>query len=147
MSARSTERHNYQIFRLPRWLLPSAPLSQRHRLPHKPGVYYVMEGLKVQYVGLSNNLNRRWNDRARPHHKLGDFWGKPFVRIHYQTLPVSLIYNFEAEEIDRYNPPYNSRKESVQPNTAWTLYKARVYVQDTIGLALVMLPFGIWILL
>lgn len=41
--------------------LPWLPLSERGKLPNVPGIYFVLEGDRVIYIGLSKiSILRRW---------------------------------------------------------------------------------------
>ena len=44
------------------------PLSERHQLPERPGIYVVYNKDQIAvYVGQSKNLKSRW---TKPHHQL-----------------------------------------------------------------------------
>lgn len=46
---------------------PNLPLAQREQLPTQSGIYVVVDAEdQVWYVGLSKNLNTRWNGKG--HH-------------------------------------------------------------------------------
>jgi hypothetical protein len=140
-----------QLFRIPRVLLPSIDLSQRNRLPKSPAVYYVIQpwrmifGKKpILYIGKAQNIRTRWQN----HHKFGAFYGMRGVRLHYHLMPEREIHNFEAEEIAKYDPPYNDRKERVVPSLWWQWRSLKKDLSD-IGIMVAcgapfMFAFLIW---
>jgi hypothetical protein len=137
-----------RLIRRPRCFLPSEALSHRHKLPKSSGVYYVMKGWEVLYVGLSKNVHTRWNSTSNPHHKLNIFYGDRLIRIHYQVLPLWMIGNYEAAEIDRYKPPHNHKRELIVPSVRWSIYAATCWVADSFLIALGGFPllfiFGVF---
>lgn len=80
------------------------PSCDRQRLPKEPGLYYVVQGRRVIYVGLAgekrSNLYARWNSYA-PHKMQGQ------GVIHYRVMARHRLRYEEAVEIQRFNPPYN----------------------------------------
>ena len=90
---------------------PSVPLNEVSRLPRNPGVYYAFKGLKIQYIGLSRSLHKRWNAVGdRCHHRKHQLAAMGNVRIHYRLAEVNEIEYLEALEIERFNPPLNVLK-------------------------------------
>jgi excinuclease UvrABC nuclease subunit len=134
-----------RLIRRPRWLLPSVPIKLRQKLPEECGVYYVMKGTSILYIGRSKNINMRWNSATRPHHKLGVFYSDPLVRIHYQILPSRLVNDWEAAEILRYRPNHNAKIEPISNSLAWKIYEFQCMILDGFFIALAMLAvtFGL----
>lgn len=80
------------------------PSCDRTQLPKQPGLYYVVQGRRVVYVGLAgerrSNLHARWNSYS-PHKMQGQ------GVIHYRVMSRNQLRYAEAVEIQRFNPPYN----------------------------------------
>lgn len=89
---------------------PSVSLQNRSRLPKKSGVYYAMKFGRIRYIGLSENLHKRWNSSS-PHHKLATLEGMGGVRLYYRLLPVWSIAYYEAKEMHIFKPDLNDRRE------------------------------------
>lgn len=50
--------------------LPLTSFANLSNLPFSPGVYIVLSGSEeVLYVGITKNLNQRWNQEYRRHHR------------------------------------------------------------------------------
>jgi hypothetical protein len=64
-----------------------------------PGVYFLVVGEQVMYVGASRNVHRRLAD----HKHLGRTWDKAFVMV----LPIDKIHAVEGQFIRRLLPPWN----------------------------------------
>lgn len=45
---------------------PSLKLSERHKLPEFPAIYFAVSNEQILYVGLTKNLRNRWQN----HHRL-----------------------------------------------------------------------------
>ena len=98
-----------------RW--SSVLLADRSKLPETPGVYAIIKGRKIYYIGFSTNLNQRW--RGKKHHRFAqaDALGRP--RLHY--LPLSKDNARVAEKIliTRHSPPWNYTKVPVVRKVHW----------------------------
>lgn len=98
---------------------PSVSLENRRKLPIKPGVYYVMRWgvpLRPLYIGMSGNMNARWNGRNYgEHHQYEDLSKRFGVRLHYRiTANRDAAERLEAIEIRRYKPKLNKRIEPLK---------------------------------
>lgn len=72
----------------PRLLLRSIWLRNRKKLPREPGIYILISFWEVVYVGMSSNLNSRWNSTGfYTHHKLSKARLLPLPRLYYLPLP------------------------------------------------------------
>lgn len=88
----------------------SVPFSSRAALPPVCGIYFVVTGEQVVYVGLSNNIKNRWAN----HHIL-----QRCTSLQEQGTKLSIVW-FEAEEclleevewqiVSRLRPTLNSTK-------------------------------------
>ena len=81
---------------------PSVPLSQRDRLPSKPGLYAVRWLFITWYVGKSVNLRNRWDD----HHRYPQAKRLPWCRIAYCTMHKDAIHEAERRLIRLNKRPY-----------------------------------------
>ena len=103
---------------------PDLPLSQRAALPTHPGIYVVVDAEnQVWYVGLSRNLNARWNGRGHHRYKqLSRTNNKRLYKICWQLCPVEQLAAQEHHYIDLFKPHLNySRvrtyaKRAIQPH-------------------------------
>jgi hypothetical protein len=126
------------IRKLHRLFLPSVHVSNRAKLPSKPGCYYVFRGLELLYVGRAEtSIKSRWND----HHKLPKLRNSD--RIHYWTMPAVFVRDKEAVDINRFNPPLNHRREP----RVWRGQLAGLVLDLTCWMVLVVLAWLIWITL
>jgi excinuclease UvrABC nuclease subunit len=95
--------------------MQSVALHDRRRLPRKPGVYYafsMLNPLQPLYIGMSGNLNKRWNSEANPHHKFYELRHRWFVRLFYVTMANRhKAEMLESFEIRAYKPILNRRDE------------------------------------
>lgn len=97
------------------WFLPSVPLKDRKQIPREvTGVYYCTSGLRVLYVGKSEDIHMRWNGR-RLHHKLDELKRYRNVRIYWRREPSWRYEHMEAKEIKRLKPKLNRRNEPLNP--------------------------------
>ncbi|MEI6428933.1 MAG: GIY-YIG nuclease family protein [Pseudanabaena sp. ELA607] len=96
--------------RQPKWIfrLPACSINELKNLPMEPAIYYVTGFWLVFYVGKAKNLRRRW---TKSHHRYLQFQmlGK-LGRLHYRILPLSMIDQYERQEIKRLTPPWNGTK-------------------------------------
>lgn len=88
---------------------PSLPLTQREQLPTQSGIYVVVDAEdQVWYVGLSRNLNARWNGRGHHRYKqLHRTNSKRLYKIHWQLFPSEQIADQEQRFIDLFKPHLN----------------------------------------
>ncbi|NEQ53428.1 MAG: hypothetical protein F6K11_25385 [Leptolyngbya sp. SIO3F4] len=98
------------------YLWSRVPLSQRHKLPSKSGLYAVVSCFRVMYIGKSTNLRQRWlGDR---HHRLPQANDMVMPYLHYITLSEHKIHEVEQKLIKRVKPPWNNTKV---PKHQWAL--------------------------
>ncbi|WP_051039768.1 helix-turn-helix domain-containing protein [Synechococcus sp. PCC 7336] len=92
--------------------LPSVTLEERGDLPECSAVYLAINGQdKVQYVGRSANLYRRWIQ----HHRLNDLSKGTGVRIAYLEVDADLLDEVEAALIEWFDPPLNGLRTTRVP--------------------------------
>ncbi|MEM1255125.1 MAG: GIY-YIG nuclease family protein [Cyanobacteria bacterium P01_H01_bin.21] len=98
-----------------RW--SSVSLADRNNLPETSGVYAVIQGRKIYYIGFSTNLNQRW--RGKSHHRFAqaDALGRP--RLHYLPLSKHDARTAEKLLITRHSPPWNYTKVPVVRKLNW----------------------------
>lgn len=91
------------------WFLPKVSLRDRASLPERPGIYYACDrGGTIRYVGMSNNLRRRWTAKGdREHHKLKELEGINGVFLKYRLVPEHRLEYEEALDIQRFQPDLN----------------------------------------
>ena len=81
-------------------------------LPKVPGLYYVVEGWNVLYVGLAgakrSTLYDRWNSYEP--HKMAGFINGTTCRLYYRPMARGNLAYHEACEIQRFKPPYNIQR-------------------------------------
>lgn len=124
------------------WMLPSVSLNDRALLPNKPGIYYAVNWHgQVLYVGRADNLYLRWNSRRfGAHHKLNELSQYHGVKLHFWKRPLWRLRHDEAVEIDRYDPPENSRKE----RQVWWI-AALDFMVDSVHVAIALLViYTVW---
>lgn len=84
------------------------------QLPKVPGLYYVVDGWNVLYIGLAgakrSSLYDRWNSYEP--HKMAGFINGTTCRLYYRPMARRNLAYHEACEIQRFKPPYNIQ----QPN-------------------------------
>lgn len=87
--------------------LPSVPLSARGELPQCPGVYFILDGSTVLYVGKSVNLAQRWV----AHHRLRQVESMArYPRIAWMELgEAALLEEVERALIHHFEPLLNGR--------------------------------------
>ncbi|ESA32221.1 excinuclease abc c subunit domain-containing protein [Leptolyngbya sp. Heron Island J] len=98
-----------------RWV--SVPLDDRRQLPQKPGVYAVIKRKKIYYIGVSINLNRRWQGKG--HHRFAQAEKLGRSRLHYVLLPKHDAKTLEKQLITQYSPPWNYSKVPVALKVNW----------------------------
>lgn len=62
--------------------LPSLLLVERAQLPKESGIYFVLEGALVRYVGRTNCLRQRW----AAHHRFESYHRQEGLRIAWLTV-------------------------------------------------------------
>jgi hypothetical protein len=87
--------------------LPSIPLVERRKLPMESGIYFVLEGTTVRYVGRTIALRARW----KGHHRLGSYRSKEGLRIAWLTVSDRALLQFvEAACIAFFGPSDNNTR-------------------------------------
>lgn len=99
---------------------PGLWLAQRQQLPLQSGIYVVVdvEG-QVWYVGLSKNINSRWNGKG--HHRyrqLNRSDHKRLYRIHWTLVPPEQLVAQEQYYIARFKPHLNYSRIKVYAKRA-----------------------------
>ena len=82
-------------------------LSQRKtELPHKPGVYAVMNWQgKILYIGRAKNLNKRWASGHHRYPQAEELWG---AQLAFLQLHANQVNDVEAQLIREYSPDWNN---------------------------------------
>ncbi|MHA2245407.1 MAG: hypothetical protein ACXADY_10615 [Candidatus Hodarchaeales archaeon] len=75
-------------------------------IPKKSGVYALFWGDALQYIGRSNNLQRRLKDWERSHY-YNEYI--PFGTVSWYNLSEKQVPQAEAQLIHYYQPPYNQQ--------------------------------------
>ena len=85
--------------------LESVAFTDRATIPRSPGVYFVLSGNEVLYIGKSVNLGQRW----ATHDKIACFSAMPDIRIAWLNTPAnaSLLTKFERILIYGHKPSLN----------------------------------------
>lgn len=83
---------------------------------------------------MSGNINKRWNSEGdRRHHKLSELSRFRGVRLHYRVTRTRDDAGYlESEEIDRYRPVLNRKRE---PRGFRLLREIKDYFIDSLILA------------
>lgn len=126
----------------PIWLFRSnLPLADLKFLPRKSGIYYAVDRWgRVRYVGLSNNLHRRWNAKAdRRHHKLSTLENIGHVKLYWRLVPEYRLEFEEAIEIQRHNPDLNELFPNPEDQKNWLIELEQL----TVNLVLLLLIAGV----
>lgn len=88
------------------WRLPSLPLHCKGELPAHPGLYFAIKGDTLLYVGMSENICKRWKN----HHEHANLKRVGGVRLHYLELRGwgrDRLLALESELIAKYCPRFN----------------------------------------
>lgn len=95
-----------RILRTPHRLLPSVAIEKTNELPTSNGLYYVVDGRRLLYVGKATGFRRRWyapdKDRIKAEY--------PSARIYYRERPRWRLATDEAFEIQRLRPTLNIQR-------------------------------------
>lgn len=88
--------------------LPSVRLSNRKRLPQRPGIYFAIDSQGiVQYIGKSENIYARWKN----HHRTGQLEHFDSVKIAYLEFSnLEMLHELERALISWFKPPLNGSK-------------------------------------
>jgi hypothetical protein len=93
--------------------LPFVSFADRKQLPSGPGVYFVMDGATVIYIGRAVNLRNRWV----AHHRLIQFRAISGARIVWLEInDVSLLDSVERACIDYFCPSLNRTTTGERPD-------------------------------
>ena len=81
--------------------LPGCPVAERKQLPDRPGIYFVLDGATVLYIGRAVNLRNRWAQ----HHRLAQVGS---AKIAYQEVSdPAMLDAVEIACIDHFQPTLN----------------------------------------
>lgn len=86
--------------------LPYVGIKERRALPHESGIYFVLLGKEILYIGMANNLHQRWY----AHHRYRQF--KSYGDVVIAWLVVANPFHRELEVIEEtyichFNPILN----------------------------------------
>ncbi|BAY58507.1 XRE family transcriptional regulator [Leptolyngbya boryana NIES-2135] len=140
-----------RLLEIPPFFRPSVALRNKNRLPAQPGVYYAIQWwnpFKPIYIGVSSNIQARWNSRRwGEHHKFAELSRRFGVRLHYRvTSSESQALRIEAIEIRRYRPELNRKLESLRKDPIRDVLD---FCADSvlIGVAMTIVVVALWRLL
>lgn len=97
--------------------LPSILWRDKSELPLLSGIYFVLDGVDILYVGKAKNLRRRWQSNS--HHRYAAIahlqriiddskLGEP-IKIAWVECPEEYLSQLEREMIKQFNPRFNSK--------------------------------------
>lgn len=87
--------------------LPCVNLDDKTDLPSKPGLYFVIDGDTLLYIGRSKDLNRRW----KSHHRYKQIKAMSrFPQIAFLDCDDESLLWTEREVIQRFAPLLNDTK-------------------------------------
>ena len=95
----------------PIFLWRTLPLTHRHKLPKRPGLYAVKSFSlfgpvgRVKYIGRATDLKGRWQGRG--HHRYPQARNLLWPRLAYIELPKHKINEEEERLIAKLSPPWN----------------------------------------
>jgi len=85
--------------------LPSVALDERRSLPNTAGIYFVLAGDTVLYIGRAASLAQRWH----AHHRIAQFNEYGDCRIAWMTVDdAGLLDRLEQACITHFSPMLNS---------------------------------------
>ena len=86
--------------------LPSIPLCNRTQLPKCPGIYFVLDGDCVLYIGKSISLRDRWatHQRWQQFAKLGSSLKIAWL----ESNDIEALSSIEKALIKSFNPVFNN---------------------------------------
>lgn len=85
--------------------LPQIAIENRKELPPIPGVYFVIHGSKVIYIGESGNLYLRWKNHHRIKYILSEYPGSTLAWLPTGTKEIAR--EIEQNLIADLKPPLN----------------------------------------
>jgi hypothetical protein len=92
------------------WDLPCVPIDEKAQLPDSPGIYFVIRGRAIVYIGISEtSIKSRWAS----HHRFPGIKAMGGAVIAYQDYCEGDIRKIEAALIDIFMPKLNN--EFVDP--------------------------------
>ena len=121
-----------------RW--SSVSLADRSKLPETPGVYAVIKGRRIYYIGFSTNLSQRW--RGKSHHRFAQAQALGRPRLHYLPLSKDNARTAEKILIARHNPPWNYTKVPVVRKVR----RVRRYLMGAVWLLVLFIASRSWML-
>ena len=93
-----------EIGNLTPFQLKSVLIENKDDLPEEPGVYFVIDESNIYYIGMSNNIQRRWYS----HHKQSYLNDLSNIKISYlDCLPKHYLKNIESTLINHFKPSLN----------------------------------------
>jgi hypothetical protein len=87
-------------------LLRSVPISKANELPKTNGLYYVVDGWQLLYVGKATGFRKRWYTADKREIKAE----YPSARIYYREVWRWRLSTDEAFEIQRLRPLLNEQR-------------------------------------
>lgn len=76
-------------------------------LPDEPGIYFVLSGNEVKYIGRAVDINGRFRYSGHHHHRLIVEMHRP--KVGWIICPPERLVELEAKYIDEYNPVLNTQ--------------------------------------
>lgn len=88
--------------------LPSVGIGDKHLLPACPGIYFVVNGEQVVYVGKAKSILSRWKNHHRERQIDGEY---PNARIYWERLDSDQgLLEAEAQYIEDLKPELNNTR-------------------------------------
>ena len=87
-------------------MLPAIPLAQREQLPHQAGIYFVLHGEVVRYIGQTKSLRERWKN----HNRIPQYATTAAVTIAYLLVSNPNLLRSVEKACIAYFDPLDNRK-------------------------------------
>lgn len=92
--------------------LPSRSFNDLNSLPEKQGIYFVVAGNEIIYIGRSRNIRKRWVGEHHRKEIISDFHSNSTIYCLFVSDHEELCV-FEKEMIDTIDPIYNNFRQDV----------------------------------
>lgn len=83
------------------------PFAARKTLPDEPGVYFIIDGEEIYYVGQTVSLKKRCGYSQIYNHPMHSIPGVSNFEIAYMLLPKEKLLETETEYIKTIKPAFN----------------------------------------
>jgi len=89
--------------------LESVPFENRGKLPNISGIYFVIQGAEILYIGKAISIARRWIG----HHVKWKIQKLPGVRIAWHPTCQQDLDTVERDAINHFNPSLNGTRYNI----------------------------------